>query len=179
MLPEISNSRLSSPELSALTKASESLAAYRKPRLRVRYWISSALITCYGAFWGYTALVQPLYFIELMLSQSIQPTELTTLLTVLRGLIILIITAFWLAGHFTKIEISKLAILLALLFTAAMSFFDFYTLANSGIYTSTLYNSLHVLIRPILFITLLTMFMDLRVYTREIRIHSQHSGDFS
>ena len=163
------NSRLSQQEISAL-------AAFANitPILPKTYWLCSALLLSYVIFTGYLALSRPLSFIEILISPSINATETTIALTTLRGMSVFLLSALWLAGHvLKKISITKYTVLLALVVTTAFSFYDMYTLFSIGLFTSTIFNSMHILSRPIIFILLLYMFLSLRIYAQAVLLSSR------
>jgi hypothetical protein len=166
------NVRLDPLEITALTKASESLAVYSKPRLPGRYWIFGALLIIYVLVMGALSLLTPVFYIQTMISQSLQPSGVVEAMTRARGLIILVMLFIWIGGHMMAIQVSRMVILLGLVFSTLMSFADLYQLTSLGVFESTIYSSLHLIFRPLIFVTLAIMFVDLSRYTKAFRAYS-------
>lgn len=165
---------ISASELSALTAISDDFPAAKKPSLGLRYRLISGSAATLSIFISVIAACNPALFITELISPSIIPDEQLITNTRIRGIFTFFLILLWLVSH--KNKKYTLSLILGMLFwTTTITAIDLYKLFNLQIFTATIASTVFLLIRPLIFVALVTMSRDVFVYLKAIKRYERAS----
>ena len=140
------------------------------PSLKKRYIFISYLICCHALLLGFVAVVSPEWFIENLISPSIEETESLLRNTKIRGMFIFFIVPLWLSNMFNE-KWSTRIINVAIVWVILMSAHDFWKVFYIKIFAATPSTVIFTVWRPILIATMLFMREKMRDYFRAQYLH--------
>jgi len=159
---------LSNDELFALRDISLSITPL--PKLKRSYILISYLICAHALLLGCVAIVSPEWFIENLISPSIEETEFLLINTQIRGMFIFFIVPLWLKNMLNA-KWSTRIINVAIVWVILMSALDFLKVFYLKIFDATPSTALFTVWRPILVATMLFVRAKMNDYFRALDLH--------
>jgi len=159
---------LNQDELVSLKDLSLSLTSI--PRLEKRYWIGAFLICAQAIILGLVGIISPEWFIEHLLSPSIEETDFLIRNTRIRGIVVILLTLFWLSKMYDEKWSTRITNV-AMVWVVVMSIGDFLKVYFLGVIEATSEAILFTAWRPTVVFLIYNMRIKMNDYFRARKLH--------
>jgi hypothetical protein len=163
---------ISPSELLALTAMSDELAAVKKPSLGLRYRFFGGVGASFGIVIASIAVFNPVLFIAELVSPSIIPIDQLIATLRIRGIFTIFLILLWLLSH--KNTKYTLALVVGMFFwTTTITAINLYQLFELQVFTATGASAIYLTLRPLIFVSLVIIAKDLRVYLKAMDFYNR------
>jgi hypothetical protein len=159
---------LNQDELVALKDISLSLTPI--PKLKKRYLFASFLICAQAVIFGLVAVISPEWFVEHLISPSIEETDFLVSNTRIRGSFTIFIVFLWLFKMYDE-KWSTMITNVAIVWVVVMSILDFLKVFYLDIFEATPESALFTIWRPTLVFLIYYMRSKMNEYFRARKLH--------